>query len=160
MNRAQRRASRHKQQRLRADPFTMATVIGTSQVMDADQANMAMIKIHTAFAELQRGAAGDEGSHHHMVLACTINIGLIRAEQIDRELEPPLCEAVEAMNRAAARPRFGFDGPGLQAIAYALEVYEQILRVSSENQMAQAAVITTQRMRAQWAKEEAATLSN
>jgi hypothetical protein len=146
MNRAARRAQSRQEQQRRARPNASAwvQVIQGCKVIDEALADRVMLRAHAAFDELRHGRPKDELTAHSLmhILADTINTALIRAEMIDPQIEPLLNKAVEAMQRAddrqAVHGRYGFDGPGLQAIRDALDVYEEILRNSSEKQMVDA----------------------
>ncbi|MCY1550534.1 hypothetical protein D9M68_867970 [compost metagenome] len=79
-------------------------------------------------------------------LAACINVGLVRAEQIDPLCVTPMVAARDAMIRCdgirGRHGRYGFDGLGLQAVVVALDVYEEILRNSTPRQMSEAAGIS------------------
>lgn len=141
MNRATRRALRQQQpQRPNPKADAWAKVIQGSKTIDEALADRVMLRAHAAFDELRHDRADEATAHQLMhILADTINTALIRAEVIDPAIEAPLNAAVEAMQRAddrqAIHGRYGFDGPGLKAIREALEIYEEILRHSSEKQM-------------------------
>jgi hypothetical protein len=68
-----------------------------------------------------------------------INVGLVRAEEIDPFLVETMKSAQRAMNRMKARYqrglRFGCDAQGLQDVPYALETYQTIMDSSSPMQM-------------------------
>ncbi|QGW82117.1 hypothetical protein [Variovorax paradoxus] len=68
-----------------------------------------------------------------------MNAAVIRAESIDELCLAPLQTAADAQHRCDAirvrHGRYGFDGPGLHAMAAGLEVCEEIIRGSSSKQM-------------------------
>lgn len=145
MNRATRRALRQQQPRRPAPrPDAWAQVIQGSKVITEELADRVMLRVHAALDELRNGRPKDELTAHTLmhILADAINSALVRAEAIDPAIEVPLNAAVEAMQRAddrqAVHGHYGFDGPGLQALRTALDVYEEILRNSSEKQMVDA----------------------
>ncbi|MNY35119.1 hypothetical protein D3C86_1695040 [compost metagenome] len=102
-----------------------------------------MTKLHDAFCQLRAGSIDDDMFDR---LAACINVGLVRAEQIDPVCVAPMVAARDALIRCdgirGRHGRYGFDGPGLQAVAAALDVYEEILRNSTPQQMAEAAGIS------------------
>ncbi|CAN7477654.1 hypothetical protein [Variovorax paradoxus] len=95
-----------------------------------------MTKLYSAFADLKAGSTDDDLFDR---LASTINVGMVRAEQIDELCLAPLLAARDALIRCDAirgrHGRYGFDGPGLQAMAAGLEVYEEMVRKSTPQQM-------------------------
>lgn len=143
MNRAARRALRQQQQQQRPKPnaTAWAKVLQGCAIIAPDLADAVMLRAHAAFDDLRHARPKDELTAHSLmhVLADTINTAMVRAEAIDPAIEPMLNLAVEAMQRAddrqAMHGHYGFDGPGLQAIRDALDIYEEILRHSSEKQM-------------------------
>lgn len=147
---------RTPRQRHRAapDPTTWARTIAASLPMHEAIGDDIMIKLHAAFADLQSGSADDDLFDR---LAGAINIGIIRAEQIDALCVTPMLAARDALVRCDAirgkHGRYGFDGPGLQAVAEALELYEQMLRNSTPKQMRAAMTLSIARMHKQVADE-------
>ena len=143
MNRAARRAQerQRQQQRNAKNAATFSKVLQGCSVITPDLADAVMLRAHAAFDELRNARPKDDLTAHSLmhILADTINTALVRAEAINPAIEPLLNLAVEAMQRADDRQatcgRYGFDGPGLQAIRDALDIYEEILRNSSEKQM-------------------------
>jgi hypothetical protein len=143
MNRAARRAMRLQQQQQKPKPnaTVWAKVLQGSTVIAPDLADAVMLRAHAAFDELRNARAKEELTAHSLmhILADTINTAMVRAEAINPAIESMLNLAVEAMQRADDRQatcgHYGFDGPGLQAIREALDIYEEILRHSSEKQM-------------------------
>lgn len=104
---------------------------------DAGDTTLHHIKTREAFARLQTGTA-DKDDFDRIVVA--FNLARIRAEQIDATLFDEVGQAQAAMERCKARylltGRFGFDGPGLQAIHIGLNHHEAITDASSPRQMA------------------------
>jgi len=93
-------------------------------------------KLYSAFEGLKAGTTDDELFDR---LASTLNAALIRAESIDELCLAPLQAAADALRRCelicTRHGRYGFDGPGLQAMAAGLKVCEEIIRNSSPKQM-------------------------
>jgi len=154
MNRAQRRANHRKATAPAPSQNTWAAVIAASQPTQPSVADESLTRLHAAFDDLRAGSTDDELFDR---LASAINVGMVRAEQIDELCVPPMLAARDALIRCDAirgkHGRYGFDGPGLQAMATGLEVYEEILRNSSPQQMTEALHHAMTRMRRQVAEE-------
>jgi hypothetical protein len=107
--------------------------------MDASRVLTIMTKIHDAFAHL-RGGGQDYDLFDR--LAVVMNVGLIRSEQIGQEGVELFQSAQSALMDAArireTHGKFGFTGPGLEAVKEAVVLYEEILSASSPLQMARA----------------------
>ncbi|MDH5857761.1 hypothetical protein E8K88_02755 [Lampropedia aestuarii] len=97
------------------------------------------IKIRTCFARLRDGSGNDDDFNR---VAVAINLAKVRALEIDEILADSIEVAQDAMMRCKARfyshGRFGFDGPGLQAVLNALDANEEIVQNSSPRQMEKA----------------------
>jgi hypothetical protein len=151
MNRQMRREARRGQtRRTPADPTAVFRVIGASRETDPGIALNTAVKLAAAFATLREGSADDSLFDD---LACAINVGLVRAEQIDPLLEGIMLAARDAMLQAddirGRHGRYGFTGPGLQAMAEALDAYDAILRASTPHQMNAALRVVIARTAAQ-----------
>lgn len=138
----------------RRNSTTWAEVILPRQVMTQENETRAMALLHSAFTDLRQGSADDELFDR---LAAAINIGIIRAEQIDPLCVAPILAARDALIRCdeirGRHGRYGFDGPGIHAMATGLEVYEEMLRHSSPQQMREAMTESIARMNQQLAAE-------
>lgn len=99
-----------------------------------------MLNVYAAYDELVAGRGTDE---HFNRIAVVLNIGVIRAEDggngapavaVFKDAQQALmeCDALQARHG-----RYGFTGPGLQAMREALILYEDILRASTPLQMHQ-----------------------
>lgn len=132
------------------DATAWVGVIAARQQTPAAIADEAMAKLYSAYADLKAGSTDDDMFDR---VAAAVNVGLIRAEQIDAVCVAPMLEARDALIRCDAirgkHGRYGFDGPGLQAMAAGLEVYEEMLRKSTPMQMRQAMTESIERMRQQ-----------
>lgn len=120
----------------RARAANFGAMIAARQVHASAKGDDIAAKLYSAFADLQAGSTDDELFDR---LASTVNAALIRAESIDELCLAPLQDAADALRRCdairARHGRYGFDGPGLQAMAAGLEVCEEIIRNSSPKQM-------------------------
>jgi len=150
MNRSQRRATHARKAMPSPNPTTWAAVIAASQPMVESIGNDIMTKLHCAFDDLRNGSTDDDLFDR---LAATVNVGVVRAEQIDELCVGPMLAMRDALLRCDAirgkHGRYGFDGPGLQAMATGLEVYEEMVRHSTPQQMREAMTISIDRMRHQ-----------
>ena len=101
----------------------------------------------TAYEKLKAGNATIEEFDQ---LAAAINVGLIRAELIDPLAEQTMVKAVSALLHCSElhqrHGRFGFFGPELLAMNDAMDLYEEILRMSTPKQMMDALDTAAQRM--------------
>lgn len=138
----------------RASPATFGALIAARQVPTASKGDDIMTKLFSAFADLKAGSTDDELFDR---LSATLNAVMVRAEQIDELCLAPLHAAADALKRCDAirgrHGRYGFDGPGLQAMAASLEVCEAITRNSSPKQMLDAFVESVARMRRTLSRE-------
>lgn len=110
-----------------------------TQPMPADRVQTIMVKIHDAFDCMRAGTADQDLFDR---LAIVLNVGLVRSEQIGpagvevfRAAQEGLRESAEIAGRHG---RYGFSGPGLEALRQAVALYEEILAASSPLQMARA----------------------
>lgn len=138
-----------------ANPTTWAETIAARQPMARSVADNVMAKLYSAFGDLKAGST-DDGLFDR--LAAAINLGIVRAEQIDEACVAPMLGARDALIRCddirGRHGRYGFDGPGLLAMAAGLEVYEEMVRNSTPQQMREAMTASIARMRRQAAAEQ------
>lgn len=137
------------------NPTTWATAIVARQQMAPAVADDIMAKLYSAFGDLKAGSTDDDLFDR---LAATINVGIVRAEQIAPACVEPMLAARDALIRCddirGRHGRYGFDGPGLLAMAAGLEVYEEMVRNSTPQQMREAMTASIARMRRQAAAEQ------
>ncbi|MBS0414388.1 MAG: hypothetical protein JSR68_08445 [Proteobacteria bacterium] len=99
-----------------------------------------LLELHECLDALQRGSADTELFER---LACSMNTALVLAERIGAVAVDVMLAAQAAMLDCRARferlGRFGFTGPGLQAMADALALYRQIVQLSTPRQIIAAA---------------------
>lgn len=148
MNRSQRRASRFKRAQrtqatyLEADPAAALLplrILTLARPYDAHETVDDHIKTRAAHERLVHGTGMQDDFDR---VAIAINLAKVRALDIDESLADMLERAQDAMAACKARylrcGRFGFDGPGLQIMAEALDAHEAITDASSPLQMHQA----------------------
>ena len=125
--------------RYQADPISIFRVLNRVQPFNQEELVRMETPVKLAFERIKAGTAVVEDAR---TVATAINVALIRSETID-----PLCEqtcvvAQEAMVRTIDRynraGRWGFDGPALQDIPPAIDLHEQLLKLSTPLQMQQA----------------------
>ena len=110
-----------------------------------------MLKVNMHFDMLMRGAVPDDDKETHDYLCHCVGISQIRIMDIGmanksnggiataNELMLTLNAAAQGLLRARQRHgktgRWGLDGPALEALRGAIEIYEEVLRASSAMQM-------------------------
>ena len=147
MRTTHRKASRHKR-RWQADPSAIYRVFNRIQPFTDDELAKLQTPVRLAYERMRTGGAQDDDFND---LACAMNVCMVRGEDID-----PLCvetaqRAQDALMRTHARHaatgRWGFDGPALQDIPVAIDLYEQMLALSTPEQMHTAMRETLTRMK-------------
>ena len=140
LNRAQRRA---KVKPTKIDPkhsvrHTTATFVLLSdcQPYAPGELTQDLLKVRAAYDRLVDGTADMDDFNR---LAVALNIAKVRAAEISQDIYDGIEQGHQAMKRCKARyekhGKFGFDGPGLQAMPYAIEAHEAIYQASSQRQM-------------------------
>lgn len=143
MNTSQRIASRAKRNPAAWD----CSVIRAHQEQPEANADRIMCLVRLAFEKLKHGS---EDPRQFDRLAGALNIGLIRAEAIDPLAEETMLAGLEAVRRCdaifARHQRYGFTGPDLTIVADAVNLYEDILRLSTPRMMEDALEEVARRM--------------
>jgi hypothetical protein len=130
-----------KRRRYQADPMAMYKVMARIEPFTEQDVITLTLPARLAFEAIKNGNAGIS---HFDELAVSLNTTKVRAESID-----PLCEEIcmvaqDALRRCKDRylrtGKFGWDGPALQELPPALDLYETIMRDSNPNFM-QAALV-------------------
>lgn len=107
-------------------------------------------KLSLSYLRLRDGGA-DETDFNRVAVA--INLAKVRAMDIDAILANQIEQAQDAMMRCKARKQkhdtYGYDGPGLQAMAYAMDAQEEIVKLSSPKQMLDAMAVMQKALRIQ-----------
>lgn len=95
-----------------------------------------LIKVHESFDDLKKGGTDCD---HFDRMAAMLNVGLVRAESIGKPAEQIFLRAQMALRESddiyGRHGRFGFTGPGLEAMVDAIALYEQVLTLSTPRQM-------------------------
>ena len=133
--------------RRQADPSAIYRVMSRVQPFVPDELAQLNVPVMAAFERMRTGCA-DDGDFD--TLASAVNICMVRGEEID-----PLCvetaqraqdALMRTMHRHKTTGRWGFDGPALQDIPVAMDLYRQMLELSTPMQMQSAMRATVQRM--------------
>lgn len=131
-----RKATRRKHRPPAMHPLD---VLAANQPFPEAELNRILLKVHDAFAHL-RGGGADVDLFDRM--ACVLNVGMVRSEAIGQAGVDLFLEAQAALMEADAiygrHGKYGFTGPGLDAMRQAVGLYEEILRASTPLQMARA----------------------
>lgn len=140
MNRAQRRASKGKSKMMKhvcvRDKLAGLRLLDHSRPYEPGEMAGEHIKTREAFERLRTGCGNEEDFDRCSMI---LNIGLLRAEEIDASL----VQAIQAGQMAFVRMKdrylrglgFGFDADGLRDAPAALDAYEAITDASSPQQM-------------------------
>lgn len=120
-----------------ANPFAVPTLLNQARPFDGEEEVQHLIDDHQA--AYQRLATGKGTEEDFDNVSMKLNVGLVRAEEIDPLLVATMKLGQGAMVRMQARVArglsFGFDADGLRDVPFALEAYEAILAKSSPLQM-------------------------
>jgi len=108
-----------------------------------------LLKVHDAFAQLRNGTTECDLFDR---IAAVLNVGVVRSEAIGKEgvqvFQAAQAALMECDDLFGRHKRFGFTGPGLEAMKEAIALYEEILRASTPLQMAKAQEECVRRVRA------------
>lgn len=133
-----RTAAQHKR-RWQANPAAVMVAIWRRQEYEPDELVRLKLPIRAAYDEIKAG----RGTQQHWAdLAVAINTALIRAEGISPLMVEPMLAARDALERMRDRymrtSRWGFDGPAIDQVLYGVELHEQLLDLSTPQQMLEA----------------------
>lgn len=140
MKTAHRQAARAKpQRRYAANPAAVMLAIWRRQEYTPEELVRLKLPIRAAYDELKAG----RGTQQHWAdLSVAVNTALIRAEGISPLMVEPMLAARDALERMRERymrtARWGFDGPAIDQVLYGVELHEQLLDLSTPQQMLEA----------------------
>lgn len=141
------RAQSHQKRRMWCDPMASIHVLAANSEQPKANADAIMVTLRLAFEKLKTGIAVIEDFDR---LAAAINVGLIRAELIDPLAEETMVKGVAALVHCGEihqrHGKFGFAGPELTDMNDAVNLYEDILRLSTPKQMLVALDTAARRM--------------
>lgn len=123
----------------RADPWAGLRLLNNARPYDPGDTTARHLQTRAAFERLK---AGDAESDDFDRLAMSLNVGKVRAMEIDPALADEIEAAQTAMTEVRARferiGKWGFSAPQLAAVTHALQAYEAIHDASSPMQMERA----------------------
>lgn len=136
-----------KAKRYYADPTSWISTLAANSDQCPQHATTIVVMVRTAFERLKSGA----GNHADFDrVASALNVALVRAEAIDFRAVEVIQGGVDAMLECdrlqQKHRRYGFTGLGLTAATDALNLYEDILRLSKPIQMERAVEEVARRM--------------
>ncbi len=147
MKTAHRTASRAKR-RWAADPSTIYRLMGRAQGFTPEEQAQLNLPTRLAFEHIRVGSGTDEDFH---TLAAAVNVAMVCAERIDALVEEACIQARDALTalhaRRARSGRWGFDGPGMQHVLAAIDIYEQLTKLLNAGQLQDAMAECVRRMR-------------
>lgn len=125
-------------------------VLAANTEQPKENADSIMLLLRLAFEKLKAGT-GDQEQFNR--LAAATNVGLIRSEMIDPLAAETMVRGIQALKNCSdindRHGKFGFSGPDLICMSDALNLYEDILRLSKPIQMERAVEEVARRMLAQ-----------
>lgn len=120
-----------------------------SQPTQPAEVSRIMVLIRMAYERLKAGHGTDADYDR---LGAAMNVGLIRAESIGQPVVDAFQAAGEALLEAARihqrHGKFGFTGPHILSMNAAMDLYEEVLSLSSPNLMQMAVEEGARRIRA------------
>ncbi|MEG2047019.1 MAG: hypothetical protein RR100_09240 [Comamonas sp.] len=138
MNRAERRADKfnRKKPTHRTASMYQIHLLNHCRPYEAGDTTAEHIKTLDAFARLKDGSASEDD---FVRVGKTLNLAMARAGEIDQHLAKLIEPSHDAMTRLRERylstQQWGFDGPGIQAVAQGLQHARDIMDASSPQQM-------------------------
>lgn len=139
----------HPARRWQKDPLSMQRAMNRIALFTDAEQRLISLPVRTAFERLRTGVGEPQDFHE---LAGAINVTMVRCEAIDPLAEMLAIDARDAMMRCWQRHldtgRWGFDGIALQVLPPAIDLHEQLLELSTPQQMAEAMRETIRRMTA------------
>lgn len=134
----------------RCQPYSAEPVLAGRALPTQSAADKAMIIMRDAFITIKTGKADPQDSREFDLLAHAMGVTYLRAcdiagpDEFENPMLPIWSAGNEALRRCADRynkiHRWGFDGPALDELDAAIELYETILQSSSPAQMEEASV--------------------
>ena len=136
MSRTAHLRANKRRARKAADPMAMYKLLARVRPFDEDEAAEVATPTRIAFERLRTGAGTQDDFDH---LATSANVCMIRAESIHQDcvqVAKAMQQAlVDCKTRYVRIARFGFTGPELAAIAEGLDLYDQIVALSTPEQL-------------------------
>jgi hypothetical protein len=130
------RYAAHAKRRIQADPGAFMRVINRLEPFSPSELMRLELPIRMSFQALKSGTGTERDFHD---IAAAINVTIIRSRDIDPLCEQTATAASDAMMRMWDRNKttgkWGFDGPALAEVEAAIELHEQLIRLSTPQQM-------------------------
>jgi len=130
------RKDAHAKHRLRADPGAFFRVMARVQPFTQPEQTSLTLPLRVSWQSLCTGQGTEEDFHN---LACCANVCLLRAEEIDPLLVVPVQHAQDALmhmlDRAQRLGHWGTDHLSREHIPPLLDLYEQLIALSTPQQM-------------------------
>ena len=133
----------------RCTGYSTESLPGSWLPVTQDAADAALARVKAAFASMRAGQTPASNEEHLDLIAHALGVACIRAGQIagekpeDNIMLPPLISANSAMRKVLTRfkrfKKWEMLPPEIEAVDWALEIYETILLASSPAQMTEAA---------------------
>lgn len=119
------------------DANSWAVAIARQWVIDPRIVAKTTLQVRSAYERLRGGHGSDDDFDQ---VAAAMNLGLMRAERIDKQLEAVFVAGVQALLECdRGQGRYVLSGPGIAALNEALDLYlEEVLPKSTAAQMQQA----------------------
>lgn len=138
MNRAERRAQKYKRGQPTHKELSLYQLhlLNHCRPYEVGETTSDHFQTWDAFTRLKEGGATEDD---FVRVGKTLNLAMARACEIDQQLAKLIEPSHDAMNRLRERylstSKWGFDGPGLQAVAEGLQYARTIMDASSPQQM-------------------------
>ncbi|QOQ83679.1 hypothetical protein INP81_07330 [Comamonas thiooxydans] len=138
MNRAERRALKHGRGQPTHKELSLYQLhlLNHCRPYEPGDTTSEHFKTWDAYIRLKDGSASEDD---FLRVGKTLNLAMARACEIDQELARLIEPSHDAMNRLRERylstNKWGFDGPGMQAVADGLQHARTIMDASSPQQM-------------------------
>jgi len=132
-----RKASQHKQ-RWQKDYGVLGRVMRRLEPFSEEELARLLLPIRLSFDALRNGV-GTEQDFLDVVAAC--NSASMRGAEVDPLCQQTAVAGLEALRRMWERHKrvgkWGFDGPGLADVALAIDLHEQLVRLSTPYELQQ-----------------------
>lgn len=145
MRTANRKAS-HQKRKFQADPSSIYKLMGRVQLFTREERTSLALPVRLAFESVKSGQAVRDDFD---ILAAMANICMVRSEDVDSLCVVTAQRGQEALMRCLRRHeatgRWGFDGLAMQEVEIVIDLYEQLLELSTPQQMKEAMLTVVER---------------
>lgn len=137
--RTEHRIQSQAKRRWVADPRAFQRVMNRLEPFTADELLRLELPIRMSFQALRNGKGTAQDFHD---IAAAINVTIVRSESINALCEQTAIAARDALMRCWDRHektgRWGFDGPALTSVEEGIALHEQLVELSTPQQMVEA----------------------